>query len=70
MLINVTDNIELTVQSPNYDNFGMNTGGKVDLVRLTDPNWTLDKYFNEFDEYSEEGVNYLKGRHIYLGELY
>ena len=47
--INVTDNIELTVQSPNYDNFGMNTGGKVNLVRLTDPNWTLDKYFNELD---------------------
>ena len=68
--INVTDSVEIQFPVPDFENFGMNVGGKVNLVKLTDPNWTLDKYFNEFDDYSEEGVEYLKNRHIYLGELY
>lgn len=68
--INVTDNVDVTFPIPSFENFGMSTGGTVNLVRLTDPNWTIDKYYNEFDDYSEVGVNYLKNRHIYLGELY
>lgn len=69
--INVTgDVVDVTTPVPDFNNFGMNTGGSVNLVKLTDPNWSLDRYFNEFDDYSEVGVKYLVGRHKYLGELY
>lgn len=68
--VNVTDTVDVTFPVPTFNNFGMMTGGTVNLVRLTDPNWTIDKYYTEFDDYSEEGVAYLKNRHIYLGELY
>lgn len=69
--INITgDVVDVTTTLPDFNNFGMNVGGTVNLVKLTDPNWSLDRYFNEFDEYSEVGVNYLVKRHKYLGELY
>lgn len=68
--INITDEIDLRCPVPSFENFGINVKESVNLVKLTDPNWTLDKYFNEFDDYSEKGVEYLKSRHVYLGELY
>lgn len=66
--INVTDNVELKVKSCNLLP-GMYRP-KFDLVRLEDPEWSLDKYNYEFDDYSETGVKYLMGRHRYLKELY
>lgn len=68
--VNVTDSIDVTFPVPDFNNFGITTGGQVNLVRLSDPNWSLDKFYNEFDDYNEDGVNYLIGRHKYLGELY
>lgn len=67
--VNVTDKIDVTLHLPNFENFGMSSQG-LDLVKLTDPTWTLEKFTYEFDDYSEKGVDYLISRHIFLGELY
>lgn len=68
--INVTDKIDTSFQvSQNLLKFGWQKEG-LSVVPLQDPNWTLDKYYNEFDSYSEEGIEYLIGRHKYLSQLW
>ena len=41
----------------------------LNIVRLQDPTWTIDKYYNEFDSYSEKGMNYLMTRHPFMKDL-
>lgn len=38
--------------------------------QMLDPEWSLDRFRYEFDDYSEQGLRYLMGRHKYLGELW
>ncbi len=38
--------------------------GHPNVVKLTeDPIWTLDKYWNEFDNFDQRGYDYLMSRH-------
>lgn len=68
--INATNKIDTSFQiSPRLLNFGWGRQ-QFKLVPLTDPTWSLEKFFNEFDDYSEEGVKYLLGRHKYLENLW
>lgn len=71
--VNVPDEdsevFEFKVNVPTISSF-LGASNTVNLVRLSDPNWTLDMYKYEFDSYDETGVNYLLGRHQFMGELY
>ena len=66
---NVSDEIDAKVKAPD---FMCNLFGHQDFkpVFLSDPNWSLDRYNYEFDDYSEVGVNYLIGRHGFMKDLY
>lgn len=66
--INTDDRVDVTFKVPEFNNFFGWKGFNV--VPLTDPVWSLDKFKYEFDDYSEKGVQYLIGRHQFLGELY
>lgn len=67
--INVTDKIDVSYKIPEFfQNFCYYSG--LNVVKLNDPIWTLDRYFNEFDDFDEKGYNYLLGRHKYMKDLY
>ena len=66
--ININDNVDVSFKVPEFGNFFGWKG--FNLVPLTDPTWSLDKYKYEFDDYSEKGVQYLIGRHGFMKELY
>lgn len=67
--INVTDNVDVSFKVPEFNMF--RPGCKeFELVKLNDAIWSLDKFKYEFDDYSEVGVNYLKNRNVFLGDLY
>lgn len=66
--VNVDDKVDLSFSIPDFLPYFGYSG--LNLVKLEDPIWSLDKYFNEFDDYDEKGVNYLIGRHKYMAELY
>ena len=66
--ININDNVDVSFKVPEFGNFFGWKG--FNLVPLTDPTWSLDKYKYEFDDYSEKGVQYLIGRHGFMKDLY
>lgn len=69
--INVTDELNLSYKVPQFFSSFINKQSiPEDLIRLTDPTWSLDKYFNEFDDFDQDGYNYLINRNPYLSELY
>lgn len=65
--VNIDDELHLDVKVPEFFALGYQN---LDVVKLSDPVWSLDKYWNEFDDYSEIGFKYLLGRHKYLAQLY
>lgn len=69
--VHVSDEVDTSFKIPDYmgNMFKVYTGHP-DIVKLSDPTWTLDKYFNEFDDYSETGYNYLLSRHKFMDPLY
>lgn len=66
--INVNNTVDVSFKVPDFGNFFGWRG--FNLVPLTDPTWSLDKYKYEFDDYSEKGVQYLIGRHGFMKDLY
>lgn len=66
--IHVTDQVDISYKIP--DLFPMFKQHGVNLVRLSDPVWTLEKYKFEFDDFDQDGINYLIGRHKFMEELY
>lgn len=66
---NVTDEINTKLSVPKFKNFGMYNPG-LELVTLTDPTWSLDKFTDEFDDFDQTGYDYLVGRHKYMADLY
>lgn len=71
--VNITDEVKVDYKIPEFFSgglFGYNNNIPRDLVRLSDPNWTLDKFYNEFDDFDQNGYNYLVKRNPYLSELY
>lgn len=69
--IHVSDQVDTSFQIPDFMDKMFNIyNGHPDLVKLSDPTWTLDKYFNEFDEFDQRGYNYLMSRHQFMDPLY
>lgn len=64
--INADDKVKFEFKAPIY--VPQFTGLK--LVPLQDSTWTLDKFEYDFDDYSESGVKYLEGRHIFMKDLW
>ena len=64
--INVDDTIKYNIRVPIYEN-----SATFSLVKLSDPIWSLDAFENEFDEFDEEGYNYLVNKgHKFMSQLY
>ena len=70
--VNVTDEVKVDYKIPNFFNGGFFNDNNTpkELVRLSDPTWTLDKFHNEFDDFDQKGYDYLVKRNPYLSELY
>lgn len=66
--VGINDELDISFTVPEF-NFGQ-TASELQVVKLQDPEWTLDRYFTEFDEFSETGLKYLRGRHQYMESLY
>ena len=67
--VHVTDEIDTSYKIPEFFPMMRRRDG-VDLVRLEDPTWTLEKYKFEFDDFDQVGFNYLIGRHKFMEQLY
>lgn len=68
--VNVTDEIDVSYTvTENLLNFGMQDNG-FNLVKLEDPDWSIDRFKYEFDDFDQEGYDYLLTRHQYMSELY
>lgn len=66
----LTDEINLEFKVPTtISNFGFGPMN-FKLCPMSDPQWTVDKFKYEFDNFNEEGYKYLLGRHKYFSELY
>ena len=64
--VNVTDKVEVSYQPPKF----LLAREPFHVVKLSDPEWSLDRFNYEFDDYSEFGYRYLVGRHKYMDPLY
>lgn len=67
--INVTDQIDTSFKVPEFFPCFSRMNG-LNLVKLSDPFWSLDKFNYEFDSFDQKGIDYLAGRHQYLKDLY
>ena len=66
--VNSTNDVDLDYRVPTFQQY---LGGtQWTPVRLTDPEWSLDRFEYEFDDYSEKGYQYLVQRNPYLAQLY
>lgn len=68
--VHVTNEIDTSFRVPDFLSRFNFFPGHLNLIPLTDPTWSLDKYYNEFDNYSDKGYNYLVNRNPFLSELY
>ena len=69
--INVDDEVKIDYKIPNFFPSFMNRNNiPNELVRLTDPTWSLDKFYNDFVDYDQKGYEYLVKRNPYLKDLY
>lgn len=66
--VHITNEVNISYTVPKFSSFWGYQG--FELVRLTDPTWTLDKYVNEFDDFSQVGFDYLMSRHGFMKDLY
>lgn len=64
--VHITDNVDIHYRVPEFLNFS----GKFESVPISDKFWTLDKFNEEFDFYSDRGINYLEKRNPYLKSLW
>ena len=68
--VNVTDTVKPEVVMPkNLSNF-CSKSSKFILPQLIDPKWTIDRFNYEFDDFDEDGYNYLLSRHGFFKDLY
>lgn len=69
--INVSDELDLEIKTPELFNNYCGMGTKpFNLVRLEDPEWSLERFRDEFSDYDEEGYQYLIKRNPYFSSLY
>jgi hypothetical protein len=68
--IHVTNEIKFNYVLPNkIMNFGF-ARPPLRVIPLTDPNWSIDKFTYEFDDFDQAGYEYLMSRHKYMDPLY
>lgn len=65
--VNVDDTVKFSTTVPDF--MESTFYRPLEIVPLTDPVWTLDKYYNEFDAYSDKGMAYLNTRHPFMCDL-
>ncbi len=65
--VNTHVDVNVNFKLPKTWNLGQNTFMP---VKLTDPEWSLDRFEYEFDDYSEKGYQYLIGRHPMMDPMY
>ena len=65
--IHITDKVEVNYKIPDFLGVGR---AKFKILPMTDKLWTIDRFVNEFDFYSESGVKYLVSRNPYLKDLW
>lgn len=70
--IGIDDELHFDIAVPETTlNFGGYWKEPWEVVKLPDnQEWNLDKFEWDFDDYDKKGVEYLLGRHKYLGELW
>ena len=64
--VHITDKVEINYRVPSF----MNIQKPFEILPMTDKLWTLDKFNDEFDFYSAQGVKYLEHRNPYLRDLW
>ena len=68
--VNVDDTLNLEFEVPDtLCNFGMGPQ-PLNLIKLEDPEWSLEKYKFECDVFDQKGYDYLIDRHPYMADLY
>jgi hypothetical protein len=65
--IHDSNEVNISYRVPSFSTFQPNTWKP---VPLTDPEWSLDRFEYEFDDYSEKGYQYLVGRNPFLKDLW
>lgn len=65
--VNVDDTIKFNITVPDF--MESTFYYPLEVIKLQDPVWTLDKYYNEFDSQSEKGMAYLMTRHPFMKDL-
>ena len=68
--VNVTDRIDTTIKFPEFISRFINFSGMPEIVKLTDPDWSIDNIEQDLVDYDKKGVDYLIGRHPLMEELY
>lgn len=68
--VHVSDEVDTSFKVPDFLSMFYGNSGHPNLVRLNDPVWTLDKYWNEFDSFDQKGYDYLMSRHPFMNEMY
>lgn len=66
--IHVTDQVDVSYSIPNF--FPLFKNHSMELVRLSDPVWSLEKFLYEFEDFDQRGYDYLVGRHKFMKDLY
>lgn len=68
--IHVSDKLEFRVNVPeSILKFGFGSE-PFNVVKLTDPDWSLDRLQYEFEDFDKTGYDYLCSRHKYMKDLY
>ena len=68
--VNITDTVKPEVLVPrSISNFGMGPSKYIPAT-MNDPNFTIDQYNYEFDDFDETGYQYLLRRHGFFKDLY
>lgn len=65
--VNVDDEVKFNYTTPDF--LGSTFHSPLEIIKLEDPVWTIDKYYNEFDSFSQKGMDYLLTRHPFMGDL-
>jgi hypothetical protein len=68
--INITDTVKPELVIPNSFTSWKTTVTSFELPVMKDPEWGLDRFKYEFDDFDEVGYKYLLGRHGFFKDLY
>lgn len=64
--VNIDETVKVDYQVPSF----LAQQRPFEVVPLNDPEWSLDRFKYEFDDYSEPGVQYLINRNPFLKDLW